>query len=72
MSKPTERKANSKMKTLLFFLVLLSPIANAGIVKVTTYPVRHSVRSVRRAGRVVFFPLIHPVRTGRVIKRVIW
>ncbi len=60
------------MRLLVLFACLFCPLAGAGIVRVTTYPVRHPVRSVRCAARTVLFPVLHPKRTSRAVTRVIW
>lgn len=47
-------------------------MAHAGIVKVTTFPVRHSVLFVRKAAHLALFPVLHPKRASRAVVLVIW
>lgn len=59
------------MKRILLFMFLAS-IANAGVVRVVTFPVRHPVRAVRRATKTVLFPVVHPVKTAKGLWWFVW
>ncbi len=63
---------STKLKRLILALVIAVCVANAGIVRTASYPVRHPVRLVRKGAHVVFFPVAHPKRSGHQAKRVIW
>jgi len=51
------------MKTLIVILALSVAGAQAGVLKVATYPVRHPKKVVRAVASVATYPVRHPVKT---------
>ena len=41
------------MKRMLLLAVISANLANAGIIRFVTYPVRHPVKTVKKAGHIV-------------------
>jgi hypothetical protein len=60
------------MKRTILLAVFSTALANAGILKVATYPVRHPVKTVKCAAIVAFFPVLHHVRTARALGKVLF
>jgi hypothetical protein len=54
--------------TILFLAAVLA--AQAGVLKVVTFPVRHPVATVTTTAKVATYPLRHPIRTIKAVSPV--
>jgi hypothetical protein len=58
------------MKRAILFLAVTAIAAQAGILKVATFPVRHPVVTVSTTAKVVSYPVRHPIKTIKAVSPV--